>query len=525
MFMNLLEKFNIPAGQLALLAILSGLLYLFIFTLPFPLAHFYHTIPPVDYTKLTGYSARGFFSYVIGLGLLFGLYLWAIRLATPRGAGERVSLIRLVFTTSALFATILIFSYPLTAIDLFIYAIRSRGWALYGLNPLATAPAALPANDPWLGLAAEWGDAPSPYGPAWEILSLATFYLSGGDFLLHLFALKIIAALAYLGCVWLVYQILRQLLPIWAEAGTLAFAWNPLVLLESVQNAHNDIVMVFFMLAAIWVMNERIGEWRIRTFMIRHSPFAHSLIRHSLVCLFVVLSILIKFVTVLVAPFFLLAITARQKDGRVRFGWLGAYGLVIVGGVTALMWPLWPGWEQWAVLQAGEGAGRSLLALLVLALKNAWGVNLAFDLSRNFIYFILAGIYLYYLWQTIEQRPSTEDQNFDTVVLHNLCAAAFFVFFWYILLAAPVFHAWYLLWFLPLGALLWPARPPALRAAITFSITALLIIPYYETIRVWYPALLQNQLLGHLIGVPLLIIPPILALFWPIGPSAQSEVR
>jgi hypothetical protein len=111
------------------------------------------------------------------------------------------------------------------------------------------------------------------------------------------------------------------------------------------------------------------------------------------------------------------------------------------------------------------------------------------------------------------------------VVLHNLCAAAFFVFFWYILLAAPVFHAWYLLWFLPLGALLWPARPPALRAAITFSITALLIIPYYETIRVWYPALLQNQLLGHLIGVPLLIIPPILALFWPIGPSAQSEVR
>ncbi len=83
------------------------------------------------------------------------------------------------------------------------------------------------------------------------------------------------------------------------------------------------------------------------------------------------------------------------------------------------------------------------------------------------------------------------------------------------LLAAPVFHAWYLLWFLPLASLLLP-QPRPLAAAVVFSMTALFVIPYFETIRVWYPVLLHNQLLGHVLGVPLLLAPPMLALWgWP----------
>jgi hypothetical protein len=105
-----------------------------------------------------------------------------------------------------------------------------------------------------------------------------------------------------------------------------------------------------------------------------------------------------------------------------------------------------------------------------------------------------------------------------------LLFASFHILFWDVLIALPVFHAWYLLWFLPLAVLLLPNRRP-LAAAIVFSITALFIIPYFETIRVWFPALLQNQFLGHLIGVPLLLAPPVLALFWPISSSAKSEVR
>jgi hypothetical protein len=562
---------NKPSAQLAVIAGLSGFIYALVFTLPFPLTSLYRTIPPVDYTKLTNYAlgsltayvtgigTGGLVGYATGIGILFGLYLWTIRLSAPtdkeqpqsRNSGQRsVVSGHFILTSSAILALISIFSYPLTAIDLFIYAIRTRGWALYGLNPLATAPETLPSTDVWLGLAGEWVDAPSPYGPLWELLSLGTFYLSGGDFMFHLLALKIVAALAYLGCVWLVYKILQHLQPEWATAGAIAFGWSPLVLLESVQNGHNDIVMVFFLLAAVWAF----ARWA----MDRHpsnkltiNPFL------LLVCVCLALSILVKFVTAVIVPFFLIGMAMAQPKWRQRLAAITLYGALIVGLVVLAMLPFWPGLNNWAVLQAGSGAGRSFLALLVLVLRGFLGTNTAFEVSRTLIMLIFALVYFYYLWQMItglHQTASTyrsfsfsfdfaqdKAQNKPPYLPFSLSPrlpissapltrflilplyASFFVLFWYVLIAAPVFHAWYLLWFLSLAVLLLPYYRPFIAGAV-FSMTALLVIPYFETIRVWHPILLENQLVGHLLGVSWLIGPPIIATLWPIRPSESSEV-
>ncbi|MCB0196858.1 MAG: hypothetical protein KDJ65_33210, partial [Anaerolineae bacterium] len=218
----------------ALIIIASSFIYLIVFTLPFLLPQLYYTIPPVDYTKLTNYSPIGFFAYLFGLGTLFALFIGAVRLASHLPtANSPWPTIRLVWMGSLIFAVILLFSYPLTAIDLFIYAIRSRGWALYGLPPLSTPPELLPTSDPWLGLAGEWIDATSPYGPLWELIALGAFYLSGGSFLVQIFLLKLVGLLAYLGCIGLIYRTLLLLQPNWAIVGSMAFAWNPLVLFES----------------------------------------------------------------------------------------------------------------------------------------------------------------------------------------------------------------------------------------------------------------------------------------------------
>ena len=542
-----------PSALLLTCAILSGLIYLAIYTVPFPLSRFFDTIPPVDYTKLTGHSGRGTLLYVIGLGTLFALYIWAIRTTMPvdrhqagrsssahsasgdrqRSAGTARSQHpndiqpksapersppgatpvagRFVITTGAVFALILIFAYPLTAIDLFIYAIRTRGWALYGLQPLMTPPQSLPTADPWLGLAGEWVDAASPYGPLWEWLSLAVFYLSGGGFLPHLFGLKIIGALAYLGCTWLVFKILKQTRPEWAIAGTIAFAWSPLVLFESVLNAHNDIVMALFLLAAIWVIVQ----------IDRRRDGVEASLLTLLFCLLMALSILVKFITIIIVPFFLLPVAMRQPTWPRRAASLALYGSIILVLVMVPMSYYWPGLENWAVLEAGRQAGRSLLALLVLGLRAWVGTNTAFDISRTLITVIFAAIYLYFLVRTVVRLRRAAPQRLPTIDL--ACSAAFFVLLWYVLLAAPVFHAWYLLWFLPLAVLLLPNNRP-LIISVVFSITALLVIPYFETIRVWYPVLLRNHFVGHLIGVPLLILPPILVLLWLIRPGNGSEV-
>lgn len=533
-----------PLPRLRLIVVASGLIYLVIFTLPFRLTQYYQTSPPVDYTKLTHYSLWGLLAYLLGLGLLFGLFIVAVRLAVNnRSAIPPAPSFRFIFGAGAILAATLLLAYPLTAIDLFIYAIRSRGWALYGFPPLSTPPEALPAADPWLGLAGEWVDAASPYGPLWEVISLGAFYVSGGSFLAHLFLLKLIGLLAYLGCIWLIYHTLNLSQPEWAVVGAIAFAWNPLVLFESVQNAHNDILMMFFFLAAIWVLavSEQRSAVSRRPSAVSPQPSVLSgrpsaVGRHLLFCLLLAASVLVKFVTIIVIPFFLIAIALRQRHWPGRLLMLGSLSLTVAVLIIGPMALVWPGWEQWAVLQAGSGAGRSLLALLILGLRDRLGTNAAFDLSRALIYFIFGLIYLHQLWRLLAPliiHPHNQPAHQLAIASapHPLISpsptspisAAFYTLFWYVLLAAPVFHAWYLLWFLPLASLLLPRSRP-LTASIIFSMTALTIIPYFETVRVWYPFLLSNHFAGHLIGVPLLILPPALTLLWPTGPTADSKV-
>ncbi len=491
----------------------SGLIYL-AFTLAFPLRQHYATIPPVDYAKLTHYSAFGFIAYVAGIMALFGVYVVFLRLLVKENAN-----IRFILMGGILFATILIFSYPQTAIDLFVYTIRSRGWARYGLDPFSTTLNAIPTSDPWLGLAGEWADAASPYGPIWEWVSLGAYHLSGGGYLAHLFALKILGVLAYIGSAWLLYRILFSLRPQWAVAGTAFFAWNPLVLLEGIQNAHNDFTMVFFFLLSIWgfVKLVTVSPNNGNTSEVYGRPPRYAAL------VFVIAfaaTILVKFIPLLVLPFFLLGIAARQRN-RLRWAASGVvYALAILLLVFLVMYPYWPGVDKWAVLYSGKSAGRSVMALMILALRSTLGTNTAFAYTQTSIYVTLGGIYLWNLWRVWQQSaPSKKEENapnFEALasnveaLIERVFQSSFYVLFWYILIGVSTFHAWYLLWFLPLAALLVPKERPA-RAAVVFSMASLLIIPYYETIRVWVPYLLHNHTLGHIIGVSLLLVPTLSA--------------
>ena len=498
--------------RLWIIALGSGLVYL-AFTLPFPLKRYYAVNPPLDYAKLTQHSALGLSAYLVGIFALFVLYLIGLRILARSNVIERN--IRFVLMTGGIFAAILIFSYPQTAIDLFINAIRSRAWAIYGLSPFITSPEAIPLSDPWVGLAGEWVDIASPYGPVWELLSLGAYHFSGGGFLNHLFVIKVLCVLAFIGSVWLVYCIILKIRPEWAAVGTAFFAWNPLVLFESVQNAHNDIVMVFFLLAAIWAFVQ----------LMQATDRKKKLWYSVVFILAFAVSILVKFVTVMVLPFFLLTLAFRQKTWPQRTIFLAAYGIAIAGLLVLFMWPYWPGIDNWAVLDVGEGAGRSVMALLILIFRPITGTNQAFDITRSIIYVGLGLLYLWCLWLVWRQRykRSQKEKTRLNTPIDTSIFAGFAVLFGYALFGASTFHAWYFLWCLPLAALLIPAIRTT-SVAWTSSLAALLIIPYFETIRVWIPSLNQNHLLGHAIGVPLLLIPVLLALWKPLR-VLPEEIR
>jgi hypothetical protein len=157
-----------------------------------------------------------------------------------------------------------------------------------------------------------------------------------------------------------------------------------------------------------------------------------------------------------------------------------------------------------------------ILALLVLILRRVEIGTASCGASAVGLYVLICG--LRWLVKVIWRSAS----NAAAIVRQTVASS-----FWPFLAVAlmPVFHAWYLLWCLPLAVLLLPQRRP-LYAAIVFSITALFIIPYFETIRVWFPELLRNPLLGHLIGVTVLVVPPIVTLLWPRKsvPAAQAGI-
>jgi hypothetical protein len=471
-----------PLVTMAVGSLVSTLIYWVVFVHPFPLVRYYDTIPSVDYAKLTQHSPAGVVSFVAGISVLFAIYVLLLRYLAGRPAAEgsdtseRRRLWLMLFSGVGVICTLLMLAYPTAAIDVLIYAVRTRGWALYDMNPLATAPQNLP-GDVWVGLAAEWADAPSPYGPLWEGISRAAFYLAGGRFLEHVLLLKAIAAGAHIASAALVALILKNLKPQQAMLGTTAFALNPLLLLESAGNGHNDILVVLFMLLAVWLSLPPQG----RTPPIR----SQWLVLPALAT-----AALVKITPVLVLPFFALFLLHQCQTRGKQLVLLGVNaGLAAAVGIGGML-TLWPGWDVWAVRDLGSGAGRSPFALLVLLLRPWFGTNAAFDLTR---YLLMGTFMLIYVWLliTASRGPKTP---FHLLILPSAAAM-----FWYIVLPNQQYHAWYLLWPFAFAVLLIP-HPLFDRLAI-LGLTSWLAIPLYETLRVWWWDALSPTLV-HAIAVP-----------------------
>jgi hypothetical protein len=66
--------------------------------------------------------------------------------------------------------------------------------------------------------------------------------------------LKGLSVVAFLSAAWLVERLLLELRPGAALEGLYFFAWNPLVLLMTVGDGHNDIVLVALVLLALWLL-------------------------------------------------------------------------------------------------------------------------------------------------------------------------------------------------------------------------------------------------------------------------------
>jgi len=242
-----------------------------------------------------------------------------------------------------------------------------------------------------------------------------------------------------LGSIVLVALILRKVAPEHALSGTLLIAWNPVVLYETWGNGHNDMVMVFFILAAAWAMTNR---------------------RFTLAVLALVAGTLVKFVPVLLIPV-ALVLALRELPGQERRLSFLARTALLGAALTALLYArFWAGPQVLTVLQRYHLYTSSIPASLYYLLKPRYGDNIAASLVG---YGAFGLTILFALWQAWQARRNYSWDSFTQ--------ASFNILAFYLLVTCLWFQQWYTLWLLGLVPLI--ISRPARLLGILFGFAAL----------------------------------------------------
>jgi alpha-1,6-mannosyltransferase len=359
--------------------------------------------------------------------------------------------------------------------DIIDYASHGRVASLYGANPYVLSPTSFP-SDPFSGLGA-WPMVVTVYGPLWTRLDAAlTGLLPDGDLVQLAFAYKLVALAAELGTAAVIVWIVRrwnklgmtERLPVVALA---MWLWNPLVNIELVGNAHNEALMILFLVLAFAFLTVAVQRgWRSSLWIV------------ALVSVW--FGALVKFVPTAVEA--IIALTWLRQiptfGERVRrFGLLVA---ILVGIGVAVAWP-WLDSPAVAgpLLGVAEGGQRfkdawqdAPAAWLAVRVVPRLGVpdtpaTLRMDVARTMVWAVTRIIFAVYVlieaWFAWRQSTAA-----GLSVLGRIASAAQRVLLLSVLLYVSQVYPWYFLWPLPLACLLgW--RSPTSQAVIVFGVTFL----------------------------------------------------
>lgn len=248
--------------------------------------------------------------YVAIIVLLFSCYLLLLRLIWQKKVNER-QFWRLTIAT----AVILLFSYNAFSYDLFNYMFDARIVTYYHQDPYLHKALDY-QGDPWINFM-RWTHRTYPYGPVWLWLTVPLSFIGMQFFLPTLFLYKALMAASFLGTTYSIGKILEKADHPRKLQGMALFALNPLVVVESLVSAHNDIVMVFLALIAIqYILNRKY----VRSFLL------------------LIMSIGIKFSTIFLVPVYVAMgyFQLKRDISHEKFFWT-ALALMVVAVVLLIL--------------------------------------------------------------------------------------------------------------------------------------------------------------------------------------------
>jgi hypothetical protein len=341
----------------------------------------------------------------------------------------------LALGAAAVFGLTLVLLPSLPSDDLFSYILYGRISVIHHANPYIVLPSSFP-EDPFLRLVF-WQGTRSVYGPAWLLLSDGVTVLAqafGGSLATCVLLFKLLGLSAHLANAFLIWLILGHIAPRRRLLGTLLYAWNPLCLLEFSASAHNDAVMLTFMLLGIYFLAR---GWEVP-----------ALVSFGL-------SISVKYVLLALLPFYLLLVMrkALARGDTIPRAALGVCWRTLVGaGVVALtLLPYWAGPETLGALLYSPPAQQldnSLLEMVswpLRSLEQALGFSHATAAAMTLTGLKALGL-LAFLIVWLVQLGRVRG-------LESLLVAWAWVLLGYALIASGWYWPWYATWAVCLAAL------------------------------------------------------------------------
>jgi alpha-1,6-mannosyltransferase len=409
------------------LAILNLLIYGLVF-IPFANLLALYQRPRLNLFSLTQGEVQGLAQIILAF-LALGLIYWQGWRITRSMQGKAAWVV--VIGGSLISGILLSFMYPFDASDIFDNILRGRMLGVYAANPFLPATSQF-ATDPFYKYIA-WKGWPSAYGPGWETMAALVARLAGNGVVANVLAFKILPSAFLLGSLGLVALVLHKKAPQYALAGTLLLAWNPIVLFETWGNGHNDMAMVFWVLAAALALLNR---------------------RYTLAILALVAGALIKFIPVLlILPALALAIQDRQTAHH-RFKFLATTLILSLLLVVISYVPFWDGVKVLNIQERTQLYTSSLPASIFnLLLGQHWPKDKAAEIISK----TALGITL--LFVLLKSRRVWKKPTF-----YETTEAITQILLFYLLVTCLWFQNWYSLWPAGLAPLLKPG--PTRRMAL-----------------------------------------------------------
>ncbi|HRN69572.1 MAG TPA: hypothetical protein PLS49_00145 [Candidatus Woesebacteria bacterium] len=251
--------------------------------------------------------------FLLIISLQFLIYFYCL---------NKLTSLRYIKIIGGVCISLLLLAYPaMLSYDLFNYMTMAKLLFYYGENPYVVMPIEI-IGEPYL-LFTHFANTTTIYGPIWTLLSGIPHFLGFNTFIGGILGFKLLSACALVIISIIIWKLTNSI------KNTVFFLLNPLVLIELVGSGHNDGVMMVFALLSFFFIQRK---------------------RYVLAFSCILLSIGIKFATIIIFPIILYAIIQELRGKKV--GYTRLYGIsflcmFFVFSISFLRVEVYPWYAVW----------------------------------------------------------------------------------------------------------------------------------------------------------------------------------